>query len=441
MRYVLALSLVALLPTACGDKTDNTNNGDSDGDTDTDSPQLTLTVDPESLNVVQGTSAIAVFTIGRTNLGDGVVSLTVDGAPSGATATFDVANTTATSATLTISASFAATPGAATVTVTAAADGAASVTASLALTVAAPAPINVAGTIANANGTPYAGDTVHVFGHGAAVSTDTTTDAVGAFSVTNIQPPYDVVFVEPDGDIKVYIGVVSATPALGSIFDGPSGGADVEVSGTITQANGAAVTEVVVDVGYGGSSSYPSTTTYDFYLPDPPSGTSVNALIRALQYDVDTDGIPTDYLGFAEVQTVLDTSSNNVNDLTPVGPIASQTVTVRARDALGNNVDEIDMNWQATDHIDGTLVVVTPISDTFTTAVPTDARAVCYLDIGVHSTPSAGSTHINKTLPSLSERDRCAIGPAAHPSHTCGWRHERRCHGHVQQRNDRQWHL
>ncbi len=67
----------------------------------TATPNYTLTLNPPTLTIEQGSSGQTTITINRTNF-DGDVSLAVSGAPTGITTTLDPAATTGTTATLTV---------------------------------------------------------------------------------------------------------------------------------------------------------------------------------------------------------------------------------------------------------------------------------------------------------------------------------------------------
>jgi len=99
----------------------------------------TLSLNPATLTVQQGTNGTSTVTITRTGGFAGNVDLTASGLPTGVTAAFNPASTTGNTSTLTLTASATATTGAATVTVKGTATGLADQTAALALTVSAPA--------------------------------------------------------------------------------------------------------------------------------------------------------------------------------------------------------------------------------------------------------------------------------------------------------------
>src|SRR5207302_1715435 len=73
-------------------------------------PDYTLSVSPTALTIAQGASGNSTVTIGRTNF-TGAVTLSLTGAPTGVTGAFTPAAPTGTSATLTVSVSYLATPG------------------------------------------------------------------------------------------------------------------------------------------------------------------------------------------------------------------------------------------------------------------------------------------------------------------------------------------
>ncbi|UFP94207.1 hypothetical protein [Gloeobacter morelensis] len=86
-------------------------------------PKVTLSVSPATATLAQGASVPLTVTLTRTNF-TGAVDLNFKGLPSGATASFNPDNTTATSSTLTVSANPTAAPGSYTLTISGSASGA-----------------------------------------------------------------------------------------------------------------------------------------------------------------------------------------------------------------------------------------------------------------------------------------------------------------------------
>ncbi|UFP94214.1 polymorphic toxin-type HINT domain-containing protein [Gloeobacter morelensis] len=86
-------------------------------------PKVTLSVSPATAAVAQGASVPLTVTLTRTNF-TGAVDLNFKGLPSGASASFNPDNTTATSSTLTVSANPTAAPGSYTLTISGSASGA-----------------------------------------------------------------------------------------------------------------------------------------------------------------------------------------------------------------------------------------------------------------------------------------------------------------------------
>jgi subtilase family serine protease len=108
----------------------------------TAAPSYTLTTPAVALTVVQGTTGTALIGVAASNGFNGAVALTVSGLPSGVTASFSPASTTATS-TLSFVASASATAGTATVIVTGK-SGSLTATVNIALTVTAAASFSIA---------------------------------------------------------------------------------------------------------------------------------------------------------------------------------------------------------------------------------------------------------------------------------------------------------
>ncbi|MGE0554999.1 MAG: hypothetical protein AB7R55_16330, partial [Gemmatimonadales bacterium] len=104
----------------------------------TAAPAITVALNPTSVSVAQGASGSASVTLARTNF-TGAVNLTLEGAPTGVTGTFNPTAPTGTSSTLDLQVAGTATPGSYNLTVRAAGTGVTAVTAALQLTVTAAA--------------------------------------------------------------------------------------------------------------------------------------------------------------------------------------------------------------------------------------------------------------------------------------------------------------
>ncbi|MEZ4589281.1 MAG: hypothetical protein R2909_23140 [Gemmatimonadales bacterium] len=100
----------------------------------TAAPAITVAVNPTSLSLAQGASGSAAVTLTRTNF-TGAANLTLEGAPTGVTGTFNPAAPTGTTSTLDLQVAATTTPGSYSLTIRATGTGVTAVTATLQLTV------------------------------------------------------------------------------------------------------------------------------------------------------------------------------------------------------------------------------------------------------------------------------------------------------------------
>ncbi|HEY6829625.1 MAG TPA: hypothetical protein VI259_22360 [Gemmatimonadaceae bacterium] len=129
----LAVLIVATAAVACG------GGGDSTGTNPT--PSIGLSVTPTSLSLTQGANSSVTATIARSGGFAGNIDLTLEGAPTGVTASLTPSTLTGafTTSTVTITTAASTAPGNYTLTIRAKGSGVSDQTAAVALTVAAPA--------------------------------------------------------------------------------------------------------------------------------------------------------------------------------------------------------------------------------------------------------------------------------------------------------------
>jgi hypothetical protein len=144
-RALIASSLLVAL-SACG--------GGGDGTTDPpDNQAITVAVSPSSFTIVAGTSENVTVSVTRSGGFEGLIALTVEGAPNGVSATMTpspIPNGT-TSATVTVTALASTVPGTYTITLRATGPGVTAKTATVTLTVAAPPSFSIGATPATQN--------------------------------------------------------------------------------------------------------------------------------------------------------------------------------------------------------------------------------------------------------------------------------------------------
>ncbi len=168
------------------------------------------------------------------NHATGPVNLSVSGVPSGVTAT--LANTTlsggATSTTLHVTVTPAATDGNATLSIDAVSGGK-TASATFDLTISS---LSVNGTVTDLFGKGMAGATVAIQG------TTDTTDSNGAFTITGVAVPYDLIVKQTITSAEVaqsFEGLTSPTPDVnpyGSIIGGSSPAMGATISGNLSSA-------------------------------------------------------------------------------------------------------------------------------------------------------------------------------------------------------------
>lgn len=375
--------LAFLLSAACG--------GDDKDEHDKD-PALAISATPATVSLGQGASTSVAVAITRSNLASADVALTVSGAPTGVTATVDPASTTAETATVNLTATQSAPVGDATMTVTASADGGLSATATIALTVTQPAPITVSGTLANAYGLGLGSAVVNVWGNGATAPVGTSTATDGTFSVQNIRPPYDVVFAIAGGSSRVYLGVTGSSMIYGHTNDNATRGSVTEMTGSLTPVEPGAKTLAFVNTAFYGTQATTDAdaTTYSLDVPNPTGAASINVSINALSFSADADGRPTAYHGFATRADVFSFDAPDFQNLTLMGPVASRTISVRARNANGAPVQSVGLGW-VSDRVVPSITGITPTADITSLLIPNDPRIPVILQLTAENGKSAAS--------------------------------------------------
>ena len=314
-RLGLLLAAVALLA-ACAGAPPST------------APGIALGLDDATPTGIRGgTVQVAV---GLTRLGgaSAAVDLSLTGLPANVSATFAPPSLsgTASESTLTLSVDAAAVEGTFDLTVTGTA-GTLADDAELTLTVAS---LTVTGTVEQTLWRPLVGATI------ASQGQSTFSNASGAFTLTGLTLPYDLVVSAPigDGGIHVYEGMTTPTPRVRpafAFFGGPPSGFGATIAGLL--AGGAlgagevviACVEGLAIPAYG--CDVLTSGDVDFSIGATWFDTATTSVrLHALHIAVDGDGVPTAYLGYDAV--LLDLSDG---DVTVTGldfePVASGTLT------------------------------------------------------------------------------------------------------------------
>ncbi len=140
-----------------------------------------------------------------------------------------------------------------------------------------------------------------------------TTDANGAFHVSGVQLPYDVVALSPtfavadtNSGIAVYRRLTRPDPAIYLSASASSWNQQVTVSGNLGGALGTNATYTVVHLSADGLDSTctvdGSASPWTYACNNVPwyGSAALSAKLRALSWNVDANGAPTDYVGFVE---------------------------------------------------------------------------------------------------------------------------------------------
>lgn len=185
------------------------------------------------------------------------------------------------------------------------------------------ATLTVSGHLVFKGGRPVIGKQVIVIGHPA-----TVTDSSGAFSVSNVQLPYDIAWVDDVSTAAaVYKGVNRGDPTL--VYWGYEPNLTqraVEINASLAgyqeeQSGWAWVESPVGNINYPASSG--SFSRALFWLGSPVSSTCRVGAIQKTQ----SGGLPTAWTGFADSHATSITSGTPLNLSLTYGPIPSHTVS------------------------------------------------------------------------------------------------------------------
>ena len=346
-RILCVLLLVA--PLAC-------KGGDGDSST-----QLGVTLATADINLVVGQSTSVGVVLRRpARLGSGSVNLSVAGLPAGVTATFDQASAVGDNTTLTLTATAAARDGSANISVvgTPADQALRAASANASLVLVLPPPITVQGTVHLANGTPAVDAIVHVSGYRATTSVDAITDETGAFTVTNIAPPYDVnVVFQPSGATayinNVYLDLMSATPFFGMLrVSEASQPSSMTLTGQVTGGDDTDHVDAVIDCDSGQDARRGTvySEVYNFATSLPaPGGTQVSGMFRAIT-SARLGNVVSAYKKFGEQAVTLDGGGGNHIKVNVDTTLVNRTINVQGRDGDGELVDDLAVLWLAGEH-------------------------------------------------------------------------------------------
>ena len=215
------------------------------------------------------------------------------------------------------------------------------------VTISPPPPITVAGTVIDERSRKVSGAAVTVGGR------TVNSDGNGAFSITDVTPPYDVVAIAP-GSTKtasVYKGLTRPDPAIVLFISGGPSLKGGQVTGNVTggDALGAFLEHTVVAWG---SREVATSISVDSnpYTLNIPWSTAANALdgsVHALQWTQGTDGLLVfKGYGVRSGVRVSDSETTNNVDVAMTAPIASSVAgTIVAPSGVQADRTSISIDW------------------------------------------------------------------------------------------------
>lgn len=280
-------------------------------------PAIALGLDDASPSAIRGQSVQITVDLTRTGGADAPVALDVTGLPANVTAAFAPASLAGgvTESTLTLTVGPAASDGAADLTVTGT-SGSLSADADLTLTVGS---LTINGRVQQGLQQPLIGASVSSQGETA------VTDATGAFTLSGLSVPYDLLISSSlgDGGLHVYEGMTSempllrptfgvdgsATPDFGATIDGVLvGGALAADERVVVCLEGIAIAVFGCDFLDAGDAAYSIAAGWF-------DTAAVGVRLHALHTVVDADDVPTAYLGYETILLNLADGAVTLADL------------------------------------------------------------------------------------------------------------------------------
>jgi hypothetical protein len=291
-------------------------------------PGISLGVSDPTPSAIRGESIVVTVSLTRSGGADADVVLSVSGLPTDVTAAFAPASLSgsATESVLTLTVDASASEGTADLTVTGTA-GTLTDDADLTLSIES---LTITGRVEQSLRQPIIGAAVTSQGE------TTFTDAAGAFTLSGLSLPYDLVVSSAagSGGLHVFEGMTSPTPLLRPTFAaldfvGPGFGATV--NGTLIDGalgadevvtvclEGIAVAVFGCDMLGSGDAAFSIFASW--FAP-----ADVSVRLHALQYEVDVDGLPTTYLGYETILLNLTDGGVTLADL-DFDPVGTDSLT------------------------------------------------------------------------------------------------------------------
>ena len=221
-----------------------------------------------------------------------------------------------------------------------------SLTSSATITINPPAAITVAGTVIDNQLSKFAGVSVIIGAQ------STITDASGHFSIANVTPPYDLtalVTVSGDKGASLYKGLTRTDPTILVALNPTSTDNTGTLTGTVTGGDPLSTVGDKTVVSWGSTSANQfqnssqtiTSSPYSLDVTWDSSLASITGNMHVLQWAVDANQLPTAYKGYAEktgVAVAASGTTSNVN-LAMSAPGTSNvggSVTVPAGVTLGS---------------------------------------------------------------------------------------------------------
>jgi hypothetical protein len=401
MRSSITILVAALVISSCGDTEKNKKA----------QPDLSVALDPSTVNVGAGQSATSTLHITRRGplLGAGV-TVTYDAPPAGITVTIaEAQDSDSTSVSVAVDASVQ--PQTVNLAVTATAN---TTTASDVLTiiVGLPTSVSLAGSVVSEYLLPFPNTPVTVWSHGSATPSQVNTADDGTFALNNVMPPYDVL-VTSGGARTLYLGLTRVDPMLVVQLGEDPPVTTTSVSGTIGGSVGTDAKAYSIDCGTAAALSLQDAVTFDALLVGSLSSPS-QCTAQMLRFSEQTGAPgPSEYRasGATFINVAPGTGASDV--MIPVDDISigTHTVAVHAATIDGLAVGAITPLWLPSVH------TALPLNGTstngaidFSVVLPTDSsvRVVLALtgeaadgtgSVTTHKQASATTNALNVTLP------------------------------------------
>ena len=334
-------------------------------------PGIALDLDDPTPTAIRGTSLQITVDLTRLGGADAPVALSVTGLPANVAAAFAPASLTgsATESTLTLSVGASATEGTSDLTVTGT-TGTLSDDVDLTLTIGG---LTVTGRVRQGAQRPLIGATV------ASQDETATTDATGAFTLSGLSVPYDLVVSSEmgDGSLHLFEGLTSPTPVVRPALDrfrAPMIGFSTTIDGSI-DGGALGLDEVVVVCVEGLSVAVKGCDTLGVGASAYSIGAGwfdesvATARLHAFHLEVDGDGLPTAYLGYETLLLDLTDGVAALADL-DFDPVATDTLTGTTSHPVALPDSDLIVMARFGPNLSMRLVAVEDPADAFALLVP-----------------------------------------------------------------------